>query len=246
MTDATINDVQEPLGVTELFGETFRLLRSNLFNLAVLVLLPTLMITFVGLTLFSQRSGAAGMDGLMTIADTVLGSIIVGLVVQLAFDAKTDRPVRLTNCVSSVASVILPLSICSVIQLLAIVIGLFLFLIPGLFFMAVYAVVLPSIIIERAGFSSFTRSMNLTRYYAVPVFGAVVAVWGISIALNMAPWGLSFILPTGFRVAAFLALSAVTNAIAQAISGIFVTLLYLRLRKIKEGIVAERTAEVFS
>ena len=64
----------------------------------------------------------------------------------------------------------------SILEGLAIVIGLVLFVAPGLIALAAFAVSLPVCVVEHAGpFRSLSRSADLTRGYWWPILGVAVA-----------------------------------------------------------------------
>jgi hypothetical protein len=111
---------------------------------------------------------------------------------------------------------------------IAITIGLILLIAPGLFLITIWAVIVPAIVIERAGvFGSFGRSQQLVRGYGWKVFGTLVLLWLILIAVDI-------LLGIIFSV---LHSSALRSGISTVVSGtliapyiaLVVTLMYYRL-----------------
>lgn len=111
---------------------------------------------------------------------------------------------------------------------IAITIGLILLIVPGLFLITIWAVIVPAIVIERAGvFGSFGRSQQLVRGYGWQVFGTLVLLWLILLAVDI-------ILGIIFSP---LHSSALRSGISTVISGtliapyiaLVVTLMYYRL-----------------
>ena len=105
---------------------------------------------------------------------------------------------------------------------IAIAIGLVLLIVPGLYLMTIWALIVPVLVIERAGvFESFGRSHQLVRGNGWHVFGTLVLVFVIMLAVGLVlglifsalprVWssGLSTII-SGTLVSPFLAL-VVTN-----------------------------------
>jgi hypothetical protein len=129
----------------------------------------------------------------------------------------------------------------SILAGIAITIGLILLIVPGLILITIWAVIVPAIVIEGAGiFGSFRRSQELVRGHGWHVFGTLVLVFIIMLAVGLVlgiifsalprVWnsGLSTII-SGTLVAPFLAL--------------VVTLVYYRLSaQVPVSAAAERPA----
>lgn len=116
---------------------------------------------------------------------------------------------------------------------IAIGIGLILLIVPGLFLMTIWCLIVPAIVLENKGvFDSFGRSRQLVSGYGWNVFGvAAVAfliyfVFEIVLGLVLAP------LPSA--VGSFLYNVIAGTLAAPFIAGVL-TLLYFRLRHAKEG-----------
>ena len=115
----------------------------------------------------------------------------------------------------------------SILAGIPIFIGLLLILVPGLYLITIWAVVVPVIVLEQSGvFASFGRSQQLVRGHGWHVFGTLVLAWVILLVVNIV---LSLI---------FVALPHVLRSgLAQIISGtlvapfiaLIVTLIYYRL-----------------
>jgi hypothetical protein len=117
---------------------------------------------------------------------------------------------------------------------LGIALGLILFIVPGLYLLTIWVLIIPVIVLEgrRAG-ESFGRSRELVRGYGWGVFGVIVLTILILIAFSIV---LSLILIP--------AASWLRNFLQQVISGTLTTpfiavtwtLLYYRLREAKEAL----------
>jgi hypothetical protein len=116
---------------------------------------------------------------------------------------------------------------------LGIIIGLVLLIVPGLFLMTIWAVIVPVIVLEgKSAGESFSRSRELVRGYGWGVFGVIV---------------LTILLLIGFEIVLSLILSPladwlrsfVSNIISGTLTAPFIavvlTLLYFRLKGAKEG-----------
>jgi len=77
-------------------------------------------------------------------------------------------------------------ALASILAGIAITIGLILLIVPGLFLITIWAVIIPVIIIERSGaLASFRRSRELVRGRGWHVFATLVLVYIIMLAVNI-------------------------------------------------------------
>ena len=139
----------------------------------------------------------------------------------------------------------MPLILCSIGASIAYAFGFMLLIVPGLMLMVIWAVYIPAIVIERAGFGSFSRSAQLTAGYRWPIFGALLLMF---VVLGVVAGGIGLIgaFVPSLGTTSIIATEAVTSGLTMAFSGIFYSLLYARLREIKEGMSVEELAEVFA
>jgi hypothetical protein len=120
---------------------------------------------------------------------------------------------------------------------IAITIGLILLIAPGLFLITIWAVIVPAIVIERAGvFASFGRSQQLVRGYGWHVFGTLVLLWLILLAVDIILGVIFLALPALLRSGISTVISG--TLIAPYIA-LVVTLMYYRLVAAHGGAVAE-------
>jgi hypothetical protein len=115
----------------------------------------------------------------------------------------------------------------SILAGIAITIGLFLLIVPGLWLITIWAVIIPFIIIERSGaLASFGRSRQLVRGHGWQVFGTLVLVFLIMIAVDIVLGVALLALPLAWR-------NGVSTVIAGTLVAPFiaciVTLIYYRL-----------------
>ena len=115
----------------------------------------------------------------------------------------------------------------SILAGIAITIGLLLIIVPGLFLITIWAVIVPVIIIERSGaLASFGRSRELVRGHGWPVFGTLVIVYIIMLVVNIV-LGLIFsalphVLGDGLS-------SVISGTLISPFLALVVTLVYYRL-----------------
>ena len=187
----------------------------------------------------------AALLGLIGVFGALLGSIVVFIALFLvqASLVKAVQDVRdgqvdlsLGQTVSAATPSLGAVIGAGVLAGIAITIGLILLIAPGLFLITIWAVIVPAIVIERAGvFASFGRSQQLVRGYGWQVFGTLVLLWIILLVVDII-LGLIF---------SPLHSTALRNGISTVVSGtliapyiaLVVTLMYYRLAAAHGGAV---------
>jgi hypothetical protein len=87
---------------------------------------------------------------------------------------------------SAATPLIAPLAIASILAAFAITIGLTLLIIPGLFLLTIWCLIVPAIVVEGAGpFDSFGRSWQLVKGSFWNVFGNLFVVFLILLAADI-------------------------------------------------------------
>jgi hypothetical protein len=183
--------------------------------------------------------GAAVLAGLLALAGNVgywLG-FVVALVAAFLLQATLVKAVQdvrdgradlsLGETVSAALPYIWPVAGASILAGIGIAIGLFLLIVPGLFLITIWAVIVPVIVIERSGvLASFGRSRELVRGHGWHVFGTLVLVYLIMLAVNI-------VLGVVFRALPHVLGSGLSAIISGTLISPFlalvVTLIYYRL-----------------
>ena len=115
----------------------------------------------------------------------------------------------------------------SILAGIAITIGLLLIIVPGLFLITIWAVIVPVIVIERSGaLASFGRSRALVRGRGWHVFGTLVLVYIIMLVVNIILGVIFFALP---HVLADGLSSVISGTLISPFLALVVTLVYYRL-----------------
>lgn len=258
MTDISTAQPRPALGISTIIGESFSILFGKFLQVFIVAYGPTL----VGIILsgaligFGAAAGTADPDfaapgSIVAVLLTILISIVVygvttALLVQLAYDAKLGRPIILGKYLGPALSAVLPITILGIVVGILFMIGLTLFIVPGLWIYAVFSVLAPVIVIERAGFGGLGRSAALTKEYRWPIVGALVLLILISIAINViAGFVINMLSLIIGSIVLDVILSAALSTIGAALGSIMVALIYARLREIKEGISVDQIAAVF-
>jgi hypothetical protein len=151
--------------------------------------------------------------------------------VQDVRDGRVD--LSLSETVSSAWPYILPVALASILAGIAITIGLILVIVPGLILITIWAVIIPVIVLDRSSaIDSFGRSQQLVRGYGWPVFGTLVVLFIIEIAVSIVLGIIFGALPTvvGHGLSTVIAGTLVAPFIALT-----VTLIYYRLSAAQAG-----------
>jgi hypothetical protein len=145
--------------------------------------------------------------------------------VQDIRDGRAD--LDFTATVQAAFRVLLPVAAASILASIGIAVGFVLLIVPGLVLLTFWSLIVPAIVIGRAGIlDSFSRSWQTVRGYAWPVFGTYVLVFLILIAVHFVVSFILIFVPLLGRN--FLA-SLVANTLIAPFLALVVTLIYYRL-----------------
>lgn len=137
----------------------------------------------------------AGLLALLGLFGALLGAIVevvAAFLLQAALvkavqdvrDGRADMSV--SDTVSAAMPYIGPVALASILAGIAITIGLVLVIVPGLWLITIWAVIIPVIVIERSGaLDSFGRSRQLVRGHGWHVFGTLVLAFVILIVVDL-------------------------------------------------------------
>jgi hypothetical protein len=183
---------------------------------------------------------AAVVAALLALAGGTVGALLGSLVeivaafllqatlvkaVQDVRDGRVDMSIGET--VRAAVPYLGSVALASILAGIAIVIGLILIIVPGLFLITIWAVIVPVIVIEGAGaLDSFGRSHQLVRGRGWHVFGTLVLVYVILLVVNLV-LGLIFtalphVLGAGLS-------SVIAGTLIAPFLALVVTLVYYRL-----------------
>ena len=115
----------------------------------------------------------------------------------------------------------------SILAGIAITIGLILLIVPGLYLITIWAVIIPVIVLEQSGvMASFGRSHELVRGRGWHVFGTLVLAWLILLAVNLVLGLIFAALPDALGRGLS---SVISGTIVAPFIALVVTLVYYRL-----------------
>lgn len=260
MTDTTMAQPKAPLGVGSIIGESFSILFGHIPKIVLIAFVPTLIGFLISGLLngfdvaigqqpqdFSNPGAGIGM-ALSFVINMVVYAITTALLVQLAYDAKLSRPIQIGRYISPALGAAFPLAILTIVVTILFAIGLVLFIVPGLWVYAVFSVIAPAIVIERAGFGGMGRSASLTKEYRWPIVGAMILAFLLVMILQfVAMFVVGLVAAFGGTVGMIFSviLLVTISTLGAGYLSILVSLLYARLREIKEGVSVDQIASVF-
>jgi hypothetical protein len=165
------------LDIGRVFEQIFRIYRQQfglLIGAALAVFVPVAIVN--GLL---YDSGGFFLTLLANAIALVAGYLYQGMVVEAArdiLDGRRDQTIG--GLFGSAGAVVGTLVIVGVLAGIAIAIGFVLLIIPGLFLITIWAVVVPVVVIERTGvFEAFGRSRELVKGHGWQVFGVLVLLF---------------------------------------------------------------------
>jgi hypothetical protein len=169
-------------GVLDEAWRMYKTFAKHLLAIAFVIYLAAAIITAL-LALAGGNIGILLGSFVSVVAAFVLQATLVKAV-QDVRDGHADLSIRQT--VNEALPFLAPVAGASILAGIAITIGLLLIIVPGLFLITIWAVIVPVIIIERSGaLASFGRSRELVRGHAWPVFGTLVLVYIIMLVVNI-------------------------------------------------------------
>jgi hypothetical protein len=218
--------------LTGILGESWQLYRRyarHLLTIAFIVYLIAGIVSAV-LELAGGIPGAL-LGSLVTIVAEFLLTATLVKAVQDVRDGTVDLSVGQTF--SAAAPLIGPVAIASVLAGIAITIGFAIFIIPGLFLLTIWCVIVPAIVLDGTSpLDSFGRSWQLVKDHFWNVFGNLFLVFLIL-------FGVKLVLAVIFAaLPAFLSgllSSVISGTLIAPFIAVVLTLMYFRLSGVTVG-----------
>ncbi|MEW5685961.1 MAG: hypothetical protein AB1942_13660 [Pseudomonadota bacterium] len=258
------------LDIGRVLGETFKVIGRNFIAFAGLgLILAGIPTGVIGMIQGFWLQGGALADGNLNMGIGYITNMVLGVLVTLVAtsilqgalihatvqDMNGQKPV-LRESLANGLRFFLPMIGLSILIALGTGLGMLLLIVPGIMAACAWCVAGPALVAERTGvFGAFGRSAALTRGNRWRLFGLFVVIWLVLIVL---------IIILGAVLGPVLAINATTNPTAAALSPITIgynviqqtltsviaaaltSVLYVELRRAKEGLGAEGLAEIFS
>jgi len=174
----------------------------------------------------------------------VLGALLAGIVgiiaafllqaalVKAVEDVRDGRAdLSFSETLQAARPAVGKVAIASIVAGIAIAIGLVLLIVPGLFLLTIWCLIVPVIVLEGVGaFAAFDRSRQLVRGHGWQVFGTLVLVF---ILLIVASIVLGLILSPLPQAASDFIGSIVSGTLVSPFLALVLTLGYFRLRGVE-------------
>ena len=143
------------------------------------------------------QAGEPGTLALLQILGFALAMLALGMTLTLACSAWFGEPVRVDTAFRRVGRRLLPLMGVYLLATVLVMIGLALFVVPGLYLAGMFAMLAPAVVLEGQGLGAFRRSRALTKGYRWPVVG----VFGLAVlAAAVVTFLVGFALGVGYAV----------------------------------------------
>jgi hypothetical protein len=207
-------------------GEAWQMYKTfakHLLAIAFVIYLIAAIIT----ALLALAGGTIGIL-LGSFVSVVAAYLLEATLVKAVQDVRDGRAdLSISETVNQALPYFWPVFGASILAGIAITIGLVLVIVPGLFLITIWAVIVPVIVIERSGaLASFGRSRELVRGHGWHVFGTLVLVYIIMLVANIV-LGLIFtalphVLGDGLS-------SVISGTLISPFLAVVVTLVYYRL-----------------
>lgn len=186
--------------------------------------------------------GIFGLVGALLAAGIGLTGVFLlqGALVKAVEDIRDGRAdLSMGETLSAVKDKIPSIAGASILAGIGIAIGLILLIVPGLFLLTIWVLIVPVIVLENRGaMQSFGRSRELVRGNGWSAFGVIFLSWLILLVVGLV---VELVLsPLGDGVRAFLG-DLVSGTITAPFIALVYTLLYYRLRGAEAGPASPET-----
>ncbi len=198
------------------------------------VLLPVAFWLFLVVAILNGIAGSSPFLLLLaSVVGIAAGTLYQGMVVNLVRDVQDGRrDFSAGELLSSATPFILPLIGAGILAGIAIGIGLIVFIIPGLILLTIWAVIAPTIVVEKSPvMASFGRSRALVRGNGWQVFGAIIVAFLIVIIGGIVFTAIAASIADGPLLR--IVFSALASTITAPISALVAAVIYFRLRTIE-------------
>jgi hypothetical protein len=203
-------------------------------------LLPLALVVFLGLGLISLLLAAA-LGAFGALLGSLIGIVglfwLQGALVEAVSDVRDGRAdLTMGDTFKRAQPHIGRLAIAGILAGLGIAIGLVLLIVPGLYLMTIWSVLIPVIVLEGRGvMEAFGRSRELVSGNGWNAFGVIVLSFLILIAAGIVI-GIAFVWVSG--VLGVFVRNVVSNTLTAPFVALAWTLMYYKLHELKEPVVA--------
>lgn len=206
-------------------GEAWQLYKAHAWHLLAIAL-----VIYVAAAVLAGLLSLAGWFGaLLGYVVTLFAAFLLqAALVKAVQDVRDGRAdLSISETVSAATPYIWSVAGASILAGIGITIGLILVIVPGLWLITIWAVIIPVIVIERSGtLASFARSRELVRGHGWHVFGTLVLVFVIMIVVEILLELIFLALPLAWRSGLS---TVISGTLIAPFLALVVTLIYYRL-----------------
>ena len=215
-------------GVFEATTEIYKKCFGTVWIVALILLVPTAIIVAL--------LGNGGLGGLLgTLIQLVVTAWLLGSIIRIVQDVEQDGQVdwSVGDILGSVTGKLVGIILLQIVVSILVFIGFIFFVIPGVILALMWAVSLPSLVVEDKGvFESMSRSSELTKHNRMRILGVVLVVLVIYIVIAI----VAALLTAAVPILGIIAL-IVIGVLAYPYVAIISAVLFYRLRELKDGVV---------
>jgi hypothetical protein len=232
-----------PLGVAGIIADTARLTAAAFGRLFPVAYVPALASAAV--------AGVAAPDPTLQVTagqlwagviDLVLGTLVSGVLCLAALDARFGTRHGVGEYLRQSLRHLLPLLVFGLLLSIAMVIGVMLLVVPGLYVAARYLPYVPATVFEDRGWEGTSRAEELTLGYRWPLVGTVL-VFGLLFGGVLLVIGLpAAAAAEGLGTMPAIRFGAALTALAYVVFATFSAVVYLRLRALRDGLTPAEVA----
>jgi hypothetical protein len=212
-------------GVLSESWQLYKRYAGHLLTISFIVYLITALVS----ALLEEVGGLVG--AFLALLITLIAVFLLQAALVKAVQDVRDGTVNLSvgQTFSAAVPYLGPVAVASIIAGILIMIGFVLIIIPGLFLVTIWCLIVPVIVLERSGaLDSFGRSYNLVRHQFWNVFGTLFLVFLILFAVDIVLGAILRFLPSYF-LANFLS-TVIGGTLVAPFIAVVVTLMYFRLQ----------------
>ena len=241
-----------PFRVGEALNRAYKVFVAGFGKFVVLTAVPLAPVLVIELIATGLPPNAqAGLKGLASIVQFVLGALATGTCLFGAYQIMRDRPFSISKSFSAASGRIASVLVTSLLVGLLAGLATLALIVPGVMLMCMWYVALPAVIVERLkARASMRRSRALTSGYRWPIFGLLLLA-GILAAVALGVAGALFALVValtghgGSLATVAVVLTFLGTVVGQAFGAVLSAVVYHDLRVAKEGVDIERLTNVF-
>ncbi|WP_293898433.1 hypothetical protein [Phenylobacterium sp.] len=205
---------------------------------------------------FAYSLATMRTTGIGAIAAVITGCILQGAIIFATVQDMNGAKPSVGDSLATGLRAFLPLLGVSILFGLAVGFGLVLLIVPGLMIACAWCVAVPALVAERTGvLGAFGRAADLTRHNRWRVFGLFVLVWVatliiggvLGLLITMLTFGSGGLDPVRLALNPVRIIgSALINSLTAMLSATGVAVLYVELRKAKDGVGPQWLADIFT